>query len=283
MRGDTTLMPRRLFVCILAMGANLLAAQAPTANSSTPQSLVSPASSTRDPELLAKNLRESYYHADNLSSMDCDVSVDWPALFKAVKAEVPPERLKILQGLKIRSNAVRGKSPEITFDWGNETFDNKEQVEDGFRKMVGGFYQFYWPMVASPLVKSSKDFSKIESLGDGASNIYESAANMSIVIRADKDGVPTHYSFDSVAAKGTIDAHYVPSPKPGPGDIRRISGITVSEQIGSSNINASFDLDYQSVNGFNIPKHVSFGISGAYSIQMEFSGCSVTAETPVTP
>jgi hypothetical protein len=278
MRGDNPLMLRKVFSVVLALCASALTAQVPTATAPTPKSLAGQGSPARDSKALAKNLLESYYHPDHLSSISCDVSIDWPALFQAVKADVHPERLAALQGLKIRSKAVRGQAPQLTLDWGDKSLDTKEQMENGLKDMIGGFYRAYWPMLASPLVKSSAEFSKVEPLADGSSDIYESDGNMSVVIRVDREGVPVHYSLDGPAMKGTIEARYAPSPQPRAGDMRRISSLSLSEQIGNSNMNVAIDLDYQSVDGFNIPQHVSFGLPGAYSVKMDFSGCTVTSE-----
>jgi len=87
-----------------------------------------------------------------------------------------------------------------------------------------------------------------------------------------------HYTLDSPAMNGTIDLHYVSSPKPVPGDLRRISSMDASEQIGNSTMNVTLSLDYQAVDGLYIPSHVSYNIGGAYSLSMDFSGCSVFKE-----
>jgi len=53
----------------------------------------------------------------------------------------------------------------------------------------------------------------------------------------------------------------------------------VSEQIGTSTINVQLNLDYQEVDGFHVPKHVSFDSLGAYSINMEVLDCKSIAQT----
>ena len=35
-------------------------------------------------------------------------------------------------------------------------------------------------------------------------------------------------------------------------------------------------MDYQTVDGLHIPRYVSFGIGGAYSVDIEFQQCTVT-------
>jgi hypothetical protein len=39
----------------------------------------------------------------------------------------------------------------------------------------------------------------------------------------------------------------------------------------------------QDAGGFHIPRHVTFDIIGAYSMLMEFTGCSVTGKTGAQP
>jgi len=141
---------------------------------------------------------------------------------------------------------------------------------------LGGFYQLYWSMVASSPIGDAAEIAKIEPLPDGGAKVYSSSQNANVVITVDKENTPTHYTLDSPALNGTIDFHYIPSPKPIPSDLRRISSMDASEQIGTSIINVKLALDYQAVGGFYIPGHVSYNVGGAYSLSMEFSGCSVS-------
>ena len=90
----------------------------------------------------------------------------------------------------------------------------------------------------------------------------------------DKENTPTHYAFDGTVIKGTMNAHYVASPHPAPGDLRRVSSMDVSEETGNSAINVAITLDYQEADGFYVPKNVSFNLIGAYAIDLQFSGCS---------
>lgn len=272
-------MPRFYFVLPLALAAATLAAQQMPAKSPTPKGLAPAPSADRSPAKLADAINASYYRADSLMRLECQVSVDWATFFNSAKLSMPPDRMKLIEGLKISSHAVRGKVAQVSFDWTAGPMTGSDQVEEGLKQMVRGFYQFYWPLFASPLVNSADEFKKVEPLADGSSKIYETSQNMNVVITIDKDGVPLHYSFDSPAMKGTIDTEYVPSPQPVAGDLRRMSSARVAEQIGTSNINMQIGLDYQPVGSFNLPKHVSFEILGAYSVAMEFSGC--TASTAV--
>lgn len=267
-----------LIVCTL----NLVAQQRPSVSSPIPDN-IKPGTLPLDPAKVVTEVRSSYYHPDELSGLDCKVSIDWSALFAAFKTTVPADRLKALQGLTTRVQTTRGKIPDFTFDWSGGVLDKKEQMEAGIKQMVGGFYQMYWPMIASFPIQNTAEVGKIEPEPDGGETIHVGDQNNSLVLTTNKEHVPVHYTLNTPALKGTIDAEYIPSPNPVPGDLRRIETMKITEQIGTSNIDVSLNLDYQGVGGVNIPLHVTFDIPGAYSVKMEFSGCSVSRELTVAP
>jgi hypothetical protein len=269
-------MPRLLLISLLVLSAKLLVAQQPATSPESQTSRPTAGTLPYDPAVVAAAINDSYYHPDAISGLDCTISVDWPTFFSALKVNLAADRLKAIQGLKIRSQAKREKKPEVSFEWADGSLDNKEQFEDGLKQMVEGFYQMYWSMVASSPIGNASEIAKIEPLPNGGTKVYSSSQNSKVVITVDKENTPTHYTFDSPAMNGAIDLHYVPSPKPVPGDLRRISSIDVTDHIGSSTINVELSLDYQVVDGFYIPRHVSDNLAGAYSLSMDFSGCSVS-------
>jgi hypothetical protein len=276
-RVQTSCMHFRLILPILLLSSVALASQQPTNTSTTTgQSGTTNVTLPADPAKLLEVIRDSYYHPDDLSSLDCAVSVDWVAFFGSSKVSLSDDRMKVLQGLKVHSHALRGKPTELTFDWSAGLLTTKDQMESGLKQMVGGFYQMYWSMIAKGLVTNGNDLKKIEPLPDGSANVDMSGDGMNLVITVSKDGSPTHWVLDSPAMKGTIDPQFTASPNPVPGDLRRISSMKVVEHIGESNINVDLSLDYQEINGLFVPKSVSFGVVGAYTIPMEFSGCSGT-------
>jgi hypothetical protein len=266
-----------LLVLILVLSANLLVAQetaTPQAKSGTTKL---PASTLPyDPAIVATAIRGSYYHPDDMSGLNCTISVDWPAFFSALKMNLAADRMKAIQNLKIQSQADRGKIPKVTFEWTTGALDNKEQFENGLKQVLGGFYQEYWSLVASSPISSASELAKVEPLSNGGVQVSISSQNTKVVIITDKDETPTHYTLDSPAMNGTIDLHYDSSPNPIPGDLRRVSSMDVSEQIGNSTMKINLSLDYQKVDEFYIPRHVSYNLSAAYSLSMNFSVCSVS-------
>jgi hypothetical protein len=268
-------MLRLLVVLLFVLGTNVLVAEPPAATSPKSETDRPPtAALPYDPATVAAAMRGSYYHPDEMSALDCTFSVDWSAFFSALKMDLAADRLKAIQGLKIRSHATRDKKPDLTFEWADGSFDNKEQFQDGLNQMLGGFYQVYWSMVASSPISKGDELAKIEPLPNGGVKVYFSSQNTNLVITADRDYTPLHYALESPAMNGTVDLHYEPSPKPVPGDLRRISSMDLTEQIGSSTMNIKLSFDYQTVDGFYVPRHVSYNLGGAYSLSMDLSGCS---------
>jgi len=270
-------MHRSVLIPLVVLTANFLVAQQSETTSPNPKTSGSPAGTrTSDPAKVATAIRDSYYHPDGMSGLSCTISVDWAASFIAMKLNPPTERMKALQGLDIRFQSVRGRSSNITFEWTSGALDNKQQFEDYLKLILNGFGKMYWSLAASAPIGSAFEISKIEPLPDGGATVYTASGSTSIVITVNAENTPTHYILDSPVLKGTIDLSYRPAPKPVPGDLRRISSVDVSEHIGTSIINGKLDLDYQAVDGFYVPGHVSYDFGGAYFLLMDFSSCSVS-------
>jgi hypothetical protein len=121
-------MPLLLLILLVFLNANLLVAQQAAATSPKSEGRRQAETPPNDPAPVAAAIRGSYYHPDAMSGLDCTISVDWPAFFTAVKLNVAADRLKAIQELKIRSQAARGKSPKITFEWSSGALDNQRAI-----------------------------------------------------------------------------------------------------------------------------------------------------------
>jgi hypothetical protein len=225
-------------------------------------------------------MKDSYYRPDDLSGLSCSLSLNWDSVFTAMKQTPSADRLKTLQGVKIHSEAVRGQKAKLTFDWSGGILDTKDQLEGGVRQMVGGFYDMYWPMMASFPIGNAAEVKEIVPQADGGALLSLPSAAMKVNIVVDKDDVPANLSFENPMMKGSFDFRYKPSPEPVPGNLRRIAGLKASQTIGTSNSNIDLSVDYQTVGGFHIPKHVDLGL-GTFAIGMDFSDCSVSKKIEV--
>lgn len=264
-------------VLFIAAASVSSAQQAPSSTEHTFTIQLQPKTPFNDHATLASAVNDSYYQPDSLSNLACGIDVDWPIFFNTLKVEVPPERLKIVEALKIRVNAQRGKIAEVTFDWAGGTPNGgQEQIESGLKQMVGGFFQFYWSLAAATFLQNPSEINKTEQIPYGALKIYTSGGGANTVISVDKDFSPTNLTVDAPSMKINMDMQYHPSPKPAPGDRRRLSNIDVDEQIGTSNIKAGIGFDYQSAGDFFVPQHILFNVPGAYSVKMTLSSCTAS-------
>jgi hypothetical protein len=258
-----------------------LAAQQPSAPSAvrppTPEENSKLAS---DAAKLTAKVLSSYYHPDKLPGLECDAVPDWNGFFKSANLQMTPDRMQAMQAMRVHVRAVRDQTPEITFNWTKGRIDSSNQVEELLKRTIDQFYQVYWNVFASPAVKYAAVISKIEPQPGGLTKVYESDPNAYVVMTVDKDGTPTHYSMQSPTANGEVDAHYARSPHPVSGDRRRISSVDVREQTGGSAMEVEVTVDYQPLDDYFVPWHVTFGRVGAYTMAFEFSGCSVTQTMP---
>ncbi len=276
-------MLRAFGALLILMATSMLAPQDQSHSSPASNSDQVPVHSLAiDPDGLAGAVRDSYYHPDNLSALECNVSFDWSGILHALNIDdLSPERGKIVDGLKLRTRAVRNTAAEVTLNWtGGDPPENKDRIESGIKQLVSSFYQIYWQMMASPSLPVGASFAKVEPLEDGSVKAYVTQAMGSTEITIDKDRIPVHYSIENPAMNAIIDAHYTPSPRPIAGDLRRLTQLDVSQQKGASTRNVEVILDYQAVNEFYVPQHVTFNVVGGFSVGMDFSGCSATKGVP---
>jgi hypothetical protein len=271
------MMLRLALFTLVSLAGSLVAAQPPPP--ANPQDVAPnriPANNLPiDPQKLATAINASFYHPDKLNGITCAVRGDWSTMYKSLNIAPPEPRMLAIKGLKMRYTAVRKKLPELTFDWTSGPPDLKDEFETGVKQMIGGFYQSYWTVMATPPMNSGSEIGRIEPQTDGTTKLYQSDKDNKVSITIDKNDAPTHYEFDTPAAKGEFDLQYVASPNPVPGDLRRISNLHINSKIGESSFNVAVSMTYQALDEFFVPRRVRYEMIGAYSIALEFSGCSV--------
>ena len=270
------MMLRLALFTLVSLAGSLVAAQPSPANpQGVTQNQIPAGKAPADPQKLAAAINASFYHPDKLNGITCAVRGDWSTMYKSLNIALPEPRMLAIKGLKMRYTAVRKKLPELTFDWTSGPPDLKDEFETGVKQMIGGFYQSYWTVMAAPPMKGGSEIARIEPQKDGTTKVYESDKDNKVAITIDKNNAPTHYEFDTPAAKGEFDLQYVASPNPVPGDLRRISNLHINSKIGETPFNVAVSMTYQSLDEFFVPRRVRYEMIGAYSIALEFSGCSV--------
>ncbi|HZB89201.1 MAG TPA: hypothetical protein VE291_11115 [Terracidiphilus sp.] len=271
----------KTFLIALLLAVVPLCAQQPQPGVSKPTEIQQPAGKLPvEPSKLSAAIRASYYHPDSLNAMECNLAVDWPTFFSALKTTVPDDRIKALQGLKIHSRAERGKPAALTFDWAGGQISTRDQLESGLKQMVDGFYQIYWPTLAGPLVGEQDKLEDIKPLPDGGAKTSALSGGMHINIVVDKSAAPTHYDFQSPALKGNVDISYLPASGERPETPPLIGGLKMDEGIGESTFKVDMNVDYQTVEGLEIPRNITFGVIGAFTIKMELTECAISKGSP---
>ena len=231
-----------------------------------------------DSAKLRADIDASYYHPDTLHGLDCGVVIDFSEAAKQLGQSVPDETKKALSGLTIKAHAIEGEAPRIDFAWASGIPATKEKLETSVRQTLGrGSTQCDWQSSRSATYDAllNGDKSKIETLAEGGHRLRLNEQSAVTTLEVDRDNVPSKISVDATAMKAAFEFHFETSPSPIPGDLRRLVLLDVSQQIGTSNVNGRVSMDYQTIEGFQVPLHVSFSVGGAYSLRMEFNGCSV--------
>ncbi len=266
---ETNPMLRQSLLLLYLFGANLVVAQQP---GTAPPSEITPtpvAGLPYDPAKVASDIRDSYYHPNGISGLDCRVSVDWQGIFTALSVQSPADFLAKLNGLKIQSKTTRGEAPGVTFDWSAGSLDSTADLEEVLRLTVGSFYQMYWFFLASSPIGNAADITRVEPLPDGGARVYAVSQNVSVIITVDREWTPTRFAVNSPAMQGTIDPHYAGNP-------RRVSSMDLTERIGASTLKVELTVDYQALGDSYVPQEVSFNIEGLKFMIMNFTSCSAT-------
>lgn len=258
---------------LLLVNIGLLSAQEHAASSQIVRGAGEPSVAGSASGNLAREVDASYYHPDALRGIACNVVVDFESLLKPVQSSSETAKF---DGVAITVAARRGQSPTIDVSWPNPAPAGKDPIESGVKQMLGGFFQIYWQFAGSSLAPRPGEKFETEPLPSGGRIFRSRGRNEEFTLAVDREETPTEGVLDGTALKARFRFHFSPPPHPIPGDLRRLTSLEFAEQVGTTTVNGSISMDYQTVDGLHIPQHVSFGIGGAYSVDLEFQQCTVT-------
>ncbi|HUI80618.1 MAG TPA: hypothetical protein VLY24_21990 [Bryobacteraceae bacterium] len=212
------------------------------------------------------------------------MAIDFTNLVKRLVPQATEEQIKALNGMAVKLHAVRAQEPVIDILWTQGTPPaGRELIESGAKQTLGGFFQVYWEIFGSSTAPGPRDPIQIEAGPRGGHILHSTSNGMKLSIETDAYDVPTTVVGESPAMKITMQPRFTPSQIAVPSDLRRLTSVSISEQVGTNHLNLEIITDYQDVGGFHIPRHVVFDVGGAYSVPMEFSGCSATGKASATP
>ena len=261
-----------VFAVLLLFNISLLSAQEHAVSSATVIGAGEPPVAGSASGNLSRDVDASYYHPDMLAGMACKVVVDFEGLLKQVQSSSDTAKF---DGAAITVAAMRGQSPTTNVSWPNPAPAGKEPIESGVKQMLGGFFQMYWQFAGSSLAPRPGEKFETESLPGGGHIFRSRGRNEIFTLAVDREETPTEGVLGGTELNARFRFHFSPPPNPIPGDLRRLTSLEFAEQIGTTTVNGGISMDYQTVDGLHIPRHVSFGIGGAYSVEMEFQQCTV--------
>jgi hypothetical protein len=227
---------------------------------------------------LAAEVRGSYYHPDGLTGLNCTVTFDWDSVAKQMGMANASDRLKMLKGMVVNAHALRNKPVRVDIDWTQGSVPNKEAVEAGLKQGISGYFQMYWPIAGAAITPLASTATKAESKAGGGYVLVSIEGAMKLTTEVGADRTIARIIIDSPIMKSTITPSFSASPKAVPGDLRRMTAIDVAQQTGTNVMNVHMTMDYQTVDGFHVPKSVVFAIGGAFSMNLEFAACRQVAD-----
>jgi hypothetical protein len=274
-----------LIAALLLASFHSLAGQDPAkATASDPAAAASP---QLDLLGLATAIRGSYYHPDDLTSLDCAVEVDWDALATQLKSAAVRDGIDAVKKARIKVHAERSSETRVDVDWPPDDGGNREVLEEGMRKALSGFFKIYWPLDASSIAPTPEENPKLEAGDDGGYLLRFHTPDAQVAEEVDKRGVVTRLTYTSPstgtagsgansASTTTLVPRFSEAPNDIPGHPRLLTAVEVTHQMGTTKAGVHVALDYQSAGGVHIPSHVTFAIAQSYTFPLQFTGCSVT-------
>jgi hypothetical protein len=217
--------------------------------------------------------------ASGLKSFHCDAAIDWKALLSRFSGtEVPDDNpaLKFLLTVHLAvSDDLHGTG---ALEWTN-TLDPPEnnkaavdQIRDGLKTSVAGFFQSWNAYVNGSMVPLADPSVSLTRSGDGL-HLTGTTKDMTIDEDFDKNMLLTQ----AIVVSPTVRVLAIPTFALTP------DGLLVSTVLNKVNqppsapeTDATFRIDYAKVDAFQIPSRVVFDIRNTGVIEINFNACKVT-------
>lgn len=217
--------------------------------------------------------------ASGLKSFHCDASIDWKALLSRFSGtEIPDDNpaLKFLQSVHLSvDDDLHGTG---SFEWTNTTDPPEnvkagvEQIRDGLKTSVSGFFQSWNAYMNGSMVPLPDKTLTITKSGDGL-HLSGTTKDMSIDEDFDKNMLLTQALVSSPSLKVQAIPTFTPTS----------DGLVISTVLNkvhqpptAPETEATFRIEYSKVDAFQIPSHVVFDIKNTGVIEIGFSTCKVT-------
>jgi hypothetical protein len=213
----------------------------------------------------------SMYVSQVPASISCDVALDWDGFFQRMKIpmdDAASARVAKLKSLKISFVSTSDKT-DVKID-GPEV---SQSLSDGLRQQLEGFFQSFWSLAYASVLQSKPDdpfeLTKVPS----GYLIKSTSGTTKVEMEMDKAYLLTAMRVNSPQMVAAMKTVY----KPGADGLFRLYGIDETVSFGETKVVVNMGLDYQTVENFEIPQHLSMSIPGSYSFDYTMKSCDVKA------
>lgn len=213
------------------------------------------------------------------TSISCGVVLDWDRFFQRMKieqTEATKARLEKLKEMKIAVVSRDADHTEVKIDSDNAS----NGLVDGLRQQLQGFFQVYWSEAYGRLlVVKREDHFELNGGPDGyLLKIQSGVAKVSIAM--DKSYLITRTSFETPQMSGVA----IPGFAKGEDGLLRLRSLDQTIDMGATKMVVNIAFDYQRVDSFDIPQHITMELPGSFNFQYTLGGCEVKGEsTSSTP
>jgi hypothetical protein len=222
--------------------------------------------------------KSQYYNlrAAGLKSFTCNVDIDWNALFTSINGKpLAPdgEMMKFLTGSLLSAHADLDGKTQVT--WSNPgtppeaIAKNANQIRDGLRQTLEGFFQAWMPSMNGGLVPVSPSSVKATPAGFV---ISDGSASETDEITMDKKYVISRLYNKSSTLIADMTTGFTASPK---GLVMtRLDG-TYQQPPTAPGTHVLMSATFQPVDTFQLPGSLVFTVDNVATFKMQMVGCKV--------
>lgn len=250
----------RKFICVATISALTVLCQSGIGQTETEKRFV------------MEKARALYYAPVNLHHLSCEVKVDWAGFAtkmglgdKASENEV----VKALNAISIHVDSPSEGETTVAVAVPQDMSPKvAEPFKTGFHDMFTGFFQMYWPFATGEMLPKRESVFELTKEDAGYLITYDKGGK--VMAHLGKDSDMTLISVDSPALKADMKTHFAA----GPDGLLRLRTLDELVTMGESRMNVHIGLDYQHVDGLDVPEHINMSMPGSYSFDFTLTGCS---------
>jgi len=235
-----------------------------------------------DKQELLKKARAAYYSLlrEGFTGLQCDMEPNWELIFGDLQKTDPAKFNFTLARLRMIKFSVTVGADGVTKIGHNDPpadnkqmADNDARIENGLQQSISGYFGTWIPYVMSSPFPSPGTEIQREDAEDHHRISYKNGT-ADIVIAMGKDLIISSIDNTGKDDKSTLHPQFMKDPQG-----LLMTAYQASEQDADSKTYLQAVIDYQRVNGLQIPKSMSG--TGTYNDQpftyaFEFTGCTVS-------